>query len=396
MKNFFKFAAGAAFAAVTAVSLASCGGNNQGSELASKHIVIGVQQTSGNNYEAMLKFLDSLKDDLKFTYDTVLLDSRNNDANLSTFQTQMLAGADGIITMVDMDLANTTKLLAECEKNDVYYAGYMTDFANVMKDDTVMNSKYMLGAVSDGDTGETRAKFLFDEIVKTTNRKLVFARFPLYAYPVAKTTIDEFKKLANAYNETHDDDFTYYNAEGYENGYEIGFQMATVPDAEVQKWAGANVDAVVAVNSLGKRLLQPVKTNGGNMVIYQLGWDDSIISEFGDNGKIKTLCQTQNETILFPLVRILNAARGNSYTDEPTSKTAKVITGRYTYLASSKDLADGKNNSMNFSADHSASRALISPANAKALLAGESGATYAKLVGTIDSWTSEYVLRRTK
>ena len=389
MRKIFKMAGVLTLAAVTTVSLASCKGTTSDA----KHIIIGVQQTSGNNYESMIKFLDSLKSDLGFDYETVLLDSRNNDANLSTYQTKMLAGADGIITMVDMDEANTTKLLADCEKNNVYYAGYMTDFANVIKNDTIMNNKYMLGAVSDGDDGETRAQFLFDEIVKTTNRKLIFTRFPLYAYPVAATTINKFKELATAYNANHDDDFSYYEGEGTENGYEIGFQTAVVPDAEVQKWAAADVDAVVAVNSLGKRLLQPVKTNGGDMVIYQLGWDDSIISEFGDNGKIKTLCQTQNETILFPLVRILNAARGKAYSDEPTSKTAKIITGRYTYLSSSKDLADGRQNSMNFSTDHSATRALISPADAKALLAENNG-TYAKLTSTINSWTSEYVLRR--
>ena len=49
---------------------------------------------------------------------------------------------------------------------------------------------------------------------------------------------------------------------------------------------------------------------------------------------------------------------------------------------------------MNFSDDRSPSRALINADGIKSLLAGEEGATFAKLKDTIESWDTEYVLRR--
>ncbi len=393
MKKFFKGLIAASTLAVGALAFTSCGEAGVGDKVS---IVIGVQQTSGNNYESMCNFLDNLKTDLNFDYETVLLESRNNDKNLSTFQTKMLAGADGIISMVDMDEANLTKLLADCEKNDVYYAGYMSDFANVNKKEEIMNNKYMLGTVSDGEIdGAVRGEFLFNEIVKSSARKVVFSRFPAYAYPSALASISKFKELATAYNSTHDDDFTYYvTAEGSDT-YEFGFTTPTLPDAEATSWKAAGVEAVVAVNSLGKRLLPAFKSNNMSTLIYTLGWEDNLISDFGDDKLVRTLGQTPAETIVYPLVRILNAARNNSYTDEPTMAN-KVVTGRYTYLASTADLENGRKNSMNFSVDHAVSHAIITPAEVKALLAGESGATYQKLVDTLNSWDSKYALTRTR
>jgi len=392
MKKIFKALAVTGVALSATAGLASC---NKGAE-EKVSIVIGVQQTSGNNYESMCNFLDDLKGELNFDYETVLLESRNNDKNLSTFQTKMLAGAQGIISMVDMDKANLSKLLADCEKNDVYYAGYMSDFANVNKDETIMNNKYMLGTVSDGEIdGAVRGEFLFNQVVKSTDRKIVFSRFPVYAYPSAVASINKFKELADAYNATHDDDFTYYTNNDGSDTYEFGFTTPTLPDAEAQAWKNANVDAVVAVNSLGKRLLPAFKSNNMDTTtnIYTLGWEDNIISDFGDDKCVKTLGQTPAETIVYPLVRILNAARGKSYSDEP-SMNDKVVTGRYTYLASTADLNNGRINSMNFSTDHSVSHAIISKAEVKALLAGEKDATYKKLVDTLNSWDSQYALTR--
>ncbi len=393
MRKIFKGLIAASTFAAGALILGSCNNASVGDKVS---IVIGVQQTSGNNYESMCNFLDNLKSELNFDYETVLLESRNNDKNLSTYQTKMLAGADGIISMVDMDEANLTKLLADCEKNDVYYAGYMSDFANVNKKEEIMNNKYMLGTVSDGEIdGAVRGEFLFNEIVKSSARKVVFSRFPAYAYPSALASISRFKELAETYNASHDDDFTYYTTADGKDTYEFGFTTPTLPDAEATSWKSAGVEAVVAVNSLGKRLLPAFKSNNMSTLIYTLGWEDNLISDFGDDKLVRTLGQTPAETIVYPLVRILNAARGNSYSDEPTMAN-KVVTGRYTYLASTADLENGRKNSMNFSTDHAVSHAIISVSEVKALLAGESGATYQKLVDTLNSWDSKYALTRTR
>ena len=381
------------------VGLAACDDSNN----ETVQLVIGVQQTTGNNYNSMCNLLDALKEELNFDYTTVLVD-RNADAALSTYQNQLIAGAQGIITMVDVDASTTRAIIEDCEEYGAYYAGYMTDFANTFANNDsaqaanveyIMNSDAMLGAVTDGDIvrdGGTRGEFLFNEVVKTESRVVTLCRAPLYAYPVAATAIERFKELAEEYNATHDDDFTIVESVGAADygALEIGFSMQNVPDATVQQWVADGVEAVIAVNSLGKKILTNVQTSAPDIDIYQVGWDDNIISAFPDT--IKTLCQTPAETIVYPLVRVLNAVRGNSYEDEPADKEDALISGQYLYITSEEELEAARTACMNFSEGNSVEYSLISVEEVKSLLAGEEGATFQKLVDTISSWTSENVL----
>lgn len=397
MNKTLKKAAAFAVAAASIATVAGLTACTPG-EASDVNIVIGVQQTSGNNYEAMCNFLDDIKDDLGFTYKTVLLESRDNNKNLTTFQNEILGGANGIISMVDMDAANLSALLEYCEQNNVYYGGYMSDFPNAVADESLINNPYLVGSVSDGETdGNILGQYLFDAVVKSDARTVVFTRFPAYAYPAAIDSVNAFKELAEEYNATHDDDFSFPAIEGgdaADGAYVIDFAVQAVPDANITEWHNKGVDAIVSVNSLAKRILPALTQNNINDVgIYSAGWDDSIIDSFGDNKPVKTLCQTPCETIVYPLVRIINAVRGNSYSDEPTGAD-KIITGHYVYLTGTQDLEDGKENCMNFSDDRSPSRALINADGIKSLLAGEEGATFAKLKDTIESWDTEYVLRR--
>ena len=392
-----------ALATVTSIGLSAPGCSNVNPDTV--QIVVGVQQTTGNNYNSMCNLLDALKDDLNFEYTTILLD-RNADNTLTSFQNQLLAGTQGIITMVDVDASTTKRIIELCEENSAYYAGYMTDFANTFANTKtedaanvqyVMNSSAMLGAVTDGDIvrdGGERGEFLFNSIVKTESRVVTFCRAPLNAYPVAEVAIERFKELAEEYNATHEDDFTFVVSAGAENDpqgvLEVGFSMQSVPDATVQKWKADGVEAVIAVNSLGKKILTNVQNSAPDIDIYQIGWDDNIVSAFPDT--IKTLCQTPAETIIYPLIRIINAVRGNSYADEPTSKADTLISGQYLYITSSEDMEKAKTACMNFATGNSVEYSLIRPEEVKALLAGEEGATFQNLVNTISSWTSENVL----
>lgn len=404
-KHFLKRALCATLACATiagsVVGLTACngGGNNQ-----KVSITIGVQQAEGSNFQSMCNFLDSLKEELNFEYSTSLLRAGSDAANLVTLENAALSGADGIINMCDMSAAGTKALLDKCAQTETYYAGYMTDFTqtfnNTKADDqanvnAIKSSKYMLGAVTDGGDGQSRGKFLFDEAVKNNHRKVTFARSPLDAYPIAAVAINEFKRLATEYNENHDDKFEFIaNANGSDT-LEVGFYgpSGTVSDATVQGWKASGVEAVIAVNSLGKKLLTPINTANANIAIYQVGCDNDIKGDFPT--KIKTLCQTPAETIIYPLIRIINAVRGESYSDEPTDKAKTVITGDYSYLTTSADLTSAVQYSMNFSEDHSVSRAIISKEDVKALLASEGG-TFKKLSDTIASWDTKYALYRQK
>ena len=387
MKLFKKFAF-AAVAATSLIGLASCGGATE----EKVNITVGVTQDTGNNFQSMKTFLDALSEPLNFTWDYQLMDSRNDANNLTALQNSLNSGTRGIINMTDMTANNLQTLLKSLELNDAYYAGYQTDMTNAAKAGLLDNER-IVGTVTDGESGELRGEVLFNQIVKTNLRKVVFAQFPAAYFPAVVGAVDKFKELATAYNASHDDKFTYYTGSGDTypdaNTYQFQFSVAKLPDAEYDAWKSAGVEAVIAVNSLAKRLL----TGDKSIKIYSVGWDDEVISDFGADKTIRTLAQTPAETILYPLIKVLNAIRGNNYSDEPTKGSDTVVTGHYIFVTSTEDIAAGKTNSMNFSEDHAMSRSLITVADAAKLLASNGG-TFAKLKATIDSWDSDYVLYR--
>lgn len=397
-KNLFRFAAGAIVAAGAVAGLASC--NGSGASLEKAYITVGVTQDTGNNFISMKTWLDSVKSELNFEWDYVLMDSRNDANNLTALQNKLNSGTQGIITMTDMAANNLQTLLKNLEANDAYIAGYQTDLTNANKAGLLDNAR-IVGTVTDGESGAMRGETLFNQVVKSTNRKIVLAQFPSAYFPAVVGATEKFEELAAEYNKTHDDKFTFYSGSGdkypSEHVYQMTFQEASLADATYDAWKADGVQAVVAVNSLAKRLLAPAAKDTNNPInIYAVGWDDEIMSSFGEDKIIRTQAQTQAETILFPLVQLLNAIRGQKYSDAPTKGTDKVVVGHYIFVTNAADLAAGKQNSMNFSEDHAISRALIDAAGAKALLAGQSGATYAKLKETLDSWNTQWVLYRQK
>ena len=385
----------------TSVSLSAC-------SVSDTHIVIGVQQTTGSNYQSMKNLLNALSEELDFSYEIVLV-STDADATLTTYQNALLSGSAGIISMVDLDAATTKTIIKYCEGFGAYYAGYMTDFSNVFSNtnstdaanvEYILNSSAMLGAVTDGDTvndGGERGRLLFEAVIADGIRKVTFAQSPAYAYPVAQVAVEKFKELAKAWNECHpNDQITWYDntVTGSLNGvYVMNFSDTKVPASLVTEWANNGVEAVVAMNSLGSKLLTNVQTYGNGMTIYQVGYEDETVAAFPDI--IKTLAKTPAETIIYPLIQILNAAHGYSYTDEPENKADTVITGNYLFITSEEEYEQLWETNMNFSYSHSAEYSIISVDDVKELLA-ENGGTFAKLKSTIASWTAENILKRFK
>ncbi len=399
----------------TSVSLSAC-------SVSDVHIVIGVQENTGSTYQSMKNLLDALSKELDFSYETVLVGTDANSA-LTSFQNAMLAGASGVISMVDLDAATTKTLIKYCEDYDAYYSGYMIDFANIYSNTTstdaanveyVLNSDRMLGTVTDGDRasdGGLRGEFLFKALVDditsgevgyVTNSegkkevKVTFAQSPAYAFPVSQVAVEKFKELAEEWNSCPENEYkiTWYENSGGSslNGvYVMNFSDTEVPPATVQKWAENDVQAVVAMNSLGTKLLSNVQKYGKGMVIYQVGYEDTTLAAFPDT--IKTLSKTPAETIIYPLILILNAVHGCTYSDQPTDKTQTAITGNYLYITSKDEFDSLWNKTMSLSDDYSAEHSLITVEEVKALLA-ENGGTFEKLTETIASWTTDKILSK--
>ncbi len=391
------------------VGMTACGSGGD-----STHIWIGVQQATGNNYESMCNLLDALGEEYNFTYTAELMD-RNGDKALSSIQNAILGGAQGIIAMTDTDTSTNRSIVELCEENGAFYAGYMNDFKSIYDPDTtadgfsqadvdyILNSDNFLGTVTDGDIardGGTRGEWLFEQISQSDYRKIVFAHSPTYAYPVAETAIDRFVELMNEWNTAHPEDQFEVFTEGtsanstiYDGAYQLGFggPGSTVPDSDIAQWMANGVEAVVAVNSLGNKLLPSIQAaNNCNIVIYQIGREDEIVDEFPDT--IKSLCQTPAETIVYPLALILNGIRGTQYTDYPADKEDTLITGNYIYLATQEDLTSSVGTCMNFTEGNPVSASLVSVEEFGQLLGDAEGASYKKLTDLIASWTTENVI----
>lgn len=370
-------------------------------------ILVGVQQTRGNNYEAMCKFLDALKPELNFTYDIQLMDRSDNN-NVIVLENAILKGVSGIITMTEMAASATQGIIKLCEEEGVYYAGYMSDFWKTYSDDNLSgkkpkDSQYCLGSVSDGELdSESTAKWLFEAVKKSKYRKIVLTRAPEYAYPSSIEASVVFKGLVDEYNKTAEagDKFELWT-EGVTNGaaYQLDYGLPTSFASTVtawQKWGGESL-ALVGLNYCAGSIMGISSYNDQKFPIFNAGWDDDVAKEFGDltdtSKPVKALCQTPCETIIYPLVRMLNAINGTPYSDEPTKPEDKIIEAKYCHIETTQDITDGSTHCMNFNDARDLKYALISPAEVKGLLA-VNGGTFEKLKSTIASWDTEYILRR--
>lgn len=369
------------------LALASCSNSND----VKPQIVVAVNQDTGTTFQAIKLWMDQAAEDLNFEWHHTVMSTRDNAANLSTLQNELLNGTNGIISMVDMDAANLQKLLSDLDKNNAYYAGLDTELANAKNGNLLSNSR-IVGTVTDGESGASRGETLFDEVVKTNNRKIVFGQYSTSFFPNVIGAVDAFIAKANEYNETHDDDFVFYKDETSANyindstTYQFNFGQ-TLSDAEYNKWKDQDVDAVVCVNSVTKLVLPKTVTDNDPIEIFSVGFDDETQKSLGGN-VLKTLSQTPSEVIFYPLVQILNAINGKTYSDAPTTPEGKVVTGHYIYITNQNELTQAANKIMNFSNSTDLSKCLIQPSEVKSMLAGEEGATFQKLVDKLDSWTS--------
>lgn len=378
------------------------GGGGSSSQYGGK-IFIGVQQTRGNNYEAMCKFLDALKPELNFDYQIAQM-SYSDNSNLTLIENAIMKGAIGIITMTEMEMGTTQQVIELCEEEGVYYAGYMSDFWKTSATPTTgkapKDSQYYLGSVSDGELDtETTATWLFEAVKESPYRKIVLTRSPEYAYPRSVESAKTFKKLVDKYNEENEDDFELWteNTDGPAFVLDYGLPATFAPQlTKWQQWGGGDL-ALVGLNYCAGTIMGMTTYADLKFPIFNAGWDDDVAKQFGAlddaNKPVKALCQTPCETIIYPLVRMLNAVNGTPYADEPTNPDDKIIEAKYCHIESAKDIEDGKTHCMNFNDARDLKYALISPAEVKDLLAANGG-TFAQLKSTIASWDTEYILRR--
>lgn len=375
MKKPIKFLSALALAGIAATTITSC--NKSSNQV---KIFIGVQQTGDPTTLATQSILDALKDELGFTYEMGLIDSRDSTKNLNTYQEKLAMGFNGIITMSDLDAQQAEELITLCEENDAYYVGYKLDMAAALKSEKVKNSPNFLGGTSDGELDwGLRAEALFDAIVESDDRHILLGSFSNQYFPQVNTALTRFKELVTEYNATHDDDFTYGTWSDGSDTWTCKF--SDLPDAEGERAKNQNVDAIVGINSLAKYILPHIDES---INLYNVGYDTTYDSIFGEDKQLRCQGASPSDHIILPLIRIINAVNGA----DPIPVEDKVVVGNYIYMTSAADLAELKESCINFTNDHSFEDALFTVEEAKALV----GAPDSELKALVESWTTEYVL----
>ena len=392
-------------AAVTA-SLTSCGNGDADKP----HLTIAINQNTGTTVGAMRAWLDAAQDELGFTYDTVLMDRSDWNKNSQDLKDKINSGSNGIITMVDFPSNYLKVVLDSCKEHDAYFAGWMTELSNAQDENNyLLDSDRIVGTVSDGESGAQRGEKLFEYVKASTERKVVFTQYDPALFPAVKGAVQRFIDLAEEYNKTATDEsdkFTFFEGTGENYDKSVNNRAFTagfrgIDQSFYNTWKNDGVEAIVSVNSLSKYLLPTMKADTtGHMKLYSVGYDDSTSTSLGD-GQMMTVSQTPAETIFFPVVQLLNAINGKSYSDAPKDAKSKVATGNYIYVQTKEELAIAKSKILNFQGQkengkevYDLTKTIFTPADAKKLLASTSGSTYKGLTDTLASWTSQNIIKK--
>lgn len=325
-------------------------------------------------------YLDSLKDELNVDFQYAEASSNDDAKNKTVAQNLISSGCKGIITTVD---AGTEAILAECKKAGVYLAGYINDFNNTYDDMTASgnaNGEYFLGTAVDGDyNGTADGIDRANQVIASGCKNVGLVMFPSFAYPKYVQSVASFKATIDTYNSTAAaaDKIT-YQAEP------TTLMFSKLTPAYFSE--NPDIDAIVAFCA-GTQFVYPVmvENNKTNIKLFTSAYDasDDIYSNFGTkgNGCVQRLDFTASETVLYPLILMLNKINGTEFSDMP-AKAERVDCPKVT-IASNADLDLVKNNSI-YSERPNLANSLITPAQAKALLAANGG-TYAKLKATVTS-----------
>lgn len=382
MKKISKILSTAVIAGVAGLTLASCNGNG-GTKQAK--ILLGLQQKGDANTLAVESILDSLKDELNFTYEEVLLNSRDSVANLNTYNEKLSMGFNGIISMADLDAAQAKELIQNCEDAGCYYIGYKQEMTNAMATPEVRDSEYFLGGVTDGeyDWG-LRGESLFNAISASTDRKIVLASFAPNFFPKVTDALTRFKTLVTQWNTTHpDDQFTYGEYSDHSDTWTCKF--GPLADTEKANLKAQNVDAIVAVNSVAKYIMPNLDPS---VHLYNVGYDSTYDAQFGEDKQLRCEGSAPADSIILPLMRIINAVNGA----DPIPVDEKIAVGNYIYFTKASQLTAAKTKLITMDSQHSFANALFTLEQAKALV----GAPDKDLVALVESWTNDYVLNKLK
>ena len=317
-----------------------------------KKATIGVcfYQDTGKAVDATKAFLESLSDTLNVEFKYGTFTQTDEAANLTKVQELIASGVDGIIGTMDL---GTQSILSECEAAGVYYGGYLCDFDTSYTNayDDVFGNPNFVGTVTDGHNPDDVC--VGTQFVATVDEYNKTAETPITVDPLdEEVDVLNFAPLDSTYFSKH-------------------------PDTQ----------AIMSF-AAGTSFVYPTMVSAGvdsDIKLFTTGYEGGEESNFGSAGNqtYQQVIVTGVETIVYPLVLLLNKINETEFVDMP-EKAERISTEQY--IVNSDEDMELFVNSLYTTADVSA--AAYTPEDVLNMTAfGNPDATYADLVSAVQCLT---------
>lgn len=360
-------------------------------------IVIMSFDVSGALYDATTAYLDYLSDALGFEYEYVSA-GFSSQQQIATAETYLSQGYRGII--MNQDMGGAEAILDLCNDYDAYLGGYWCDFANSIyatgaPNMAVLQNDRFVGSSIDGKATYTLVtEAMFDAIVlQDGHTKVGIATMPAAWYPgQIATGVGHFMELVEEYNAgdkaaTNGVPVTVVQTGTDGNGDPIYYEQV---DGETQSFSSSfftNNDMTACASLAASNFTYSALVESkADVALYATGWESYYVDDFGSNGRIKQITTSPVETVIFPLVQILDRLNGYAYEDTPTGEAVfgKLVDTDQVYNTGDEGLAAFQK-SLHYTADGSTGYFSIDDVKQFMLTFGGDKASFAALSQAINS-----------
>lgn len=356
-----------------------------------KKATIGVcfYQDTGKAVDATKAFLESLSDTLNVEFKYGTFTQTDEAANLTKVQELIASGVDGIIGTMDL---GTPSILSECDAAGIYYGGYLCDFDTSYTSayDDVFGNPNFVGTVTDGHNPDDVCigTQCFDSLIEYNERNadnpithVSLAIFPAWAFPAQAMGADQFIAAVDEYNKTAETPIT---VDPLDEEVDV-LNFAPLDSTYFSKHP--DTQAIISL-AAGTSFVYPTMVSAGvdsDIKLFTTGYEGGEENNFGSAGNqtYQQVVVTGAETIVYPLVLMLNKINETEFADMP-EKAERISTEQY--IVNSDEDMELFVNSLYTTADVSA--AAYTPEDVLNMTAfGNPDATYVDLVSAVQCLT---------
>lgn len=296
-------------------------------------IVILSFDVTGALYEASCAYLDYLSEELGFEYEYVS-GGYSSQEQIATVETYLAQGYRGII--FNNDLGGAEAILDMCNDYDAYVGGYWCDFASSIYSTgapnmAVLQNERFVGSSNDGKASlDDTAEAMFNAIVlQDGHTKIGIAVMPAAWYPQQISSgVTRFVELVEEYNAgdkaaTGGEPITLVQTGNDDSGAPIYYEQVDGATMSFSSSFFTNNEMTACASFASTNFTYgPLVESKANIALYATGWESPFAEDFGSNGLIKQITVSPVETLIFPLVQILDRLNGHVYEDVPTGEAS--------------------------------------------------------------------------